>query len=788
MSRVRPVEGVLAATAAVLACLPLASLFTSATWLRPALVCVLVVAGTGMLARRVTRSSALVVVIQLVVLVETLAVVYGQGHLWYGLPRLDTVLAFNTLLYDARVTVTQFAAPAPTSRGVALALGMIVSLVALAVDATAVTRRAPALAGLPLLAAYLVTASNSGDPLPWLSFVAPAAAWLVLLAHQGIGGMKRWGSVTPVSDPHGRAPAGDATRGFVDAARVLGATAIVAALVVPMVTPHLPTRFLIEGLGRTDTGEGPPGGGEVRLSTSIDLSRSLRSQSTRPVLTYRTNDPDPGPLRVAVLSRFADGIVVPSREPDVAPQEDFAVPAPAGLDRTRFGQGGVPTYRIEVDDNKLLPPQLAAPAPVLRGDLGGTRWSVDRDGVVRVTARTPSYAVDYAGVDPPRSLLAGSGSSLESPAVGVRDLILDPGSERRVRAVTAQVVPEGANEIEAAVAIQDYLRGPEFTYSLELAGPTRDENGRLVMRDPISHFLETKRGYCQQFATTMVMMARAEDIPARLALGFLPGTLVGDRYEVRASDAHAWPELFFEGVGWLRFEPTPSERTGLAPGYTDLTRDRAPSTGGSTPSASPSPSSDARPDQPNPADLGADPGSTSAAPALSWERVRTLPRAVVVILGALVALLVALSVPFAASFRRRRSAHEEDRARRVESQWQAMLRRLDDLGISPPSGSTPRQTGEFLRHEAYLADRDAQALHRVVATLERARYAPPGIELPDITTDTGTVVRAVTASRRRSDRVRAWWLPQDGLGAWRGLGDAALGAPRRAWRRLRRPG
>src|SRR5699024_3400468 len=81
-------------------------------------------------------------------------------------------------------------------------------------------------------------------------------------------------------------------------------------------------------------------------------------------------------------------------------------------------------------------------------------------------------------------------------------------------------------------------------------------------------FLETKQGYCTQFATAMVMLARAQDIPARLALGFLPGSqgLDGTRTVV-AADAHAWPELFISGLGWTRFEPTPGSRSGSAPFY-----------------------------------------------------------------------------------------------------------------------------------------------------------------------------------------------------------------------------
>ena len=92
--------------------------------------------------------------------------------------------------------------------------------------------------------------------------------------------------------------------------------------------------------------------------------------------------------------------------------------------------------------------------------------------------------------------------------------------------------------------------------------PLRDDGGKYAELltaagaplDPLSNFLETKQGYCTQYATAMVMSARSLGIPARVAIGFLPGTKRGNEYEVRAADAHAWPELYFPGLGWTRFE------------------------------------------------------------------------------------------------------------------------------------------------------------------------------------------------------------------------------------------
>ena len=126
------------------------------------------------------------------------------------------------------------------------------------------------------------------------------------------------------------------------------------------------------------------------------------------------------------------------------------------------------------------------------------------------------------------------------------------------------------------MAIQKYLRSGEFTYSLQ--APVQggyDGNGLSVLAD----FLAVKSGYCIHFASAMAVMARAEGIPSRIAVGYAPGRLTGDtvavvgqgslpEYEVDARDAHAWPELYFQGLGWVPFEPTPSR--GVVPDYASV--------------------------------------------------------------------------------------------------------------------------------------------------------------------------------------------------------------------------
>ena len=186
MSRIRLADTAIAALATAVVSWPLTTLFTPNSWIRPTMVMVALVAAAGLLGRRLTTSKTGVLLVQLVAVVVGAGWVYGRGHLWHGLPTVDMVLAFNNVLVDARETIQNYAAPAPTNRGIILAVGLAMALTAMLVDHLAVMRRSPALAGLPLLTAFLISASNSGSSLHPIYFIMAAAVWLVMVGRQGI--------------------------------------------------------------------------------------------------------------------------------------------------------------------------------------------------------------------------------------------------------------------------------------------------------------------------------------------------------------------------------------------------------------------------------------------------------------------------------------------------------------------------------------------------------------------------------------------------------------------------
>lgn len=744
----------LVAVAAVVA--PIRPLFTPDSWIPGAVVMALSVTVTGIVVRTLTGRDVPVVLSQLGVGVLFAGWLFGRGHLWFGLPTWQTVLAFNDILIEARETITSYAPPAPSGQGVILAMSLIVWATMLLVDGLAVTRGSPALAGVPLLAAFLIAASNSGSGMPVGYFVVAALVWLVMLSRSGLLSLARWDSGA------GGVGVGHAgVRRLAPTARAVGISAVVAAALLAAVLPHLPTRFLLEGLGRSPDATGSTG--SMTITSTVNLQRSLESRSDAPVLTYRTTAAAAAPLRVTVLDLYQGGVW---REREILGirRGDELVRSPTDPESE--------TETIEVTTNRLAAPQLALPFPAtsLTIDSG---WQTRSDGTVLVDRRVDAYSADYTARVPDEETLQSSGPV---PS-GVGNLTVDPASADAVERILDDIVTPGMSPIDKARAIQDHLRNGDYAYSLDLVGPTVDDNGNLVQLDALSHFLLTKQGYCVQFASAMVMMARAEGIPARFAIGFLSGTAgrSGERTVV-ASDAHAWPELFFSDVGWLRFEPTPGQRVASAPGYTS---DRWADPGGQTPTSTATSTATSAPSLERPEDIPLDDGQSTGALDSPSALGSFVDRFGWLVVALAAGALGAAALPASAWWeRRRRRRQAADDAERVEVVWQDLLERLDDVGVTPPPDATPRQAGSYIWGETFLTKESRGALTRVVAAVENARYARPGSHadpdrLASVEQDARTVSSNVVSSLQRSERLRARWLPTAGVSAWRRLGTAA---------------
>ncbi|HET8594921.1 MAG TPA: DUF3488 and transglutaminase-like domain-containing protein [Intrasporangium sp.] len=769
MTRRRWRMTVLGALATLAAAYPVTSLFSSSEWFSQVAVFVALTAAVGLVMRGLSPSRLAVVAVQVVVVGYVIVWRFGQDTLSWFLPTRETWDGLAFLVSEAYDTIQRYTAPAPLTAGVTFCLVVIGAALAIAVDAMAATWRAPAAAGLPLLTAYLITAANGSEALEPRYFVLPVALWLAMLHTTARSRFIGWSTTSSAAEDdtgfdgiagvesHSR----QAERSFSGGAVRLGLIGLVLALVVPLFVPHFPPRYLAEGLGRSG---GSGGTGTVGFSNTLDLTRSLTSTDQTPVLRYTTQGPRP-PLRVLATSFYSSqGEWVG----DADGREGPGSPPPAGVRKD---------YTMTVTDNTLQAPHIAAPYPVVAVSMDGTPWRQDPvTGDIRVGQAVNSYRVTYADAAPLPSQLEQAGPP-EGPEVRAEDLEIPQVARDTLISWSDEVTRGKQTELDKAIAIQDHLRDTTiYTYSLDLPERRRDKQGRFL--DPITNFRVTKVGYCVQFATAMVMLARAQGIPARMAIGFLPGEQQGEQYVVRASDAHAWPELYFAGHGWLRFEPTPGARSGAPPTYT--VQSSAPgSTGGGQQAPEPGASS-AVPSRTGRAGLD-QPNVVAPQPTL-WDQATgfVTVRGVLTLIGLLVALLAVFAMPLTATFvRRRRRRQAVTRQDLVEADWDDLTSHLRDLGIDPPEGGTLRTWREHVIRDGHLDDANASAIRRVTATLETTRYDRPERTTAEQTQalheDIRSIRRHVGRTRALSTRVHAFLWPEAGVSVWRRLSDRLTG-------------
>lgn len=178
---------------------------------------------------------------------------------------------------------------------------------------------------------------------------------------------------------------------------------------------------------------------------------------------------------------------------------------------------------------------------------GGQSWNeMDIFGAAITTTVYQARSVYTA---PAADALRAAGASYPDWVLN-RYLRLPETTPDRLRRLAQELTATELTPYDRAKAIETYLRS--FPYSLEI--PTPPEG-----RDVADYFLfDLQTGYCDYYATAMVVLARAAGLPARLAIGYANGHYdpINARYVITAADAHSWPEIFFPGFGWIAFEPT----------------------------------------------------------------------------------------------------------------------------------------------------------------------------------------------------------------------------------------
>jgi transglutaminase-like putative cysteine protease len=226
---------------------------------------------------------------------------------------------------------------------------------------------------------------------------------------------------------------------------------------------------------------------------------------------------------------------------------------------------------------KTLPAQRTVRQEVqIIGDLGGTlyaagelvaadssysiAWRSHRD-VFGTAIEAVDYRADSWATEVTEQQMRSAGS--EYPE-WVRDRYLDLPDDvpQRVLALARDLTATAPTPYDRARAIETYLRG--LPYSLDVPAPPTDQ-------DVADYFLfDLQEGYCDYYATAMVVLARAAGLPARLVVGYASGryNAIAAHYVVTEADAHAWVEVYFPGYQWVEFEPTGGLPAIVRPGET----------------------------------------------------------------------------------------------------------------------------------------------------------------------------------------------------------------------------
>lgn len=730
-----------AAAASILAVLPLLDLTQTANWLAPATLAIILVAAAGHMCRRLRAPAAVTVAVQLVLLTWWIGLLAAGDLAWLGIfPSTEWPRRLDAVFRAGAEAISVLAAPVPVPTSILVYLVGGTGLVAVLVDLTVAGLRRAAAAGVPLAACYGVVAAIEGGGLPWWWFVLPAIGFLLVILAENRIRVSAWGRSVGATASRSGLPATDVLARH---GRRVGAVAIATAVAIPALAPAL-TNGLVPG-----TGGGGGGGGDGRTIRTdnpiLDLQRNLTRPENVDVLRYTATDETPHYIRTVTLDSF-DGEVWQTSDRPVPEDQRVhdGLPDPPGLDLDDVDEVG---FRFEITDNyssRWLP--LAYPAQ--RIDIEGD-WRYDTNTLDVVSTDDDILGTEYTATSLDVPFDTEALRSAGEPDSEVEDLTELPDELPDIVVHYAEeVTADAEDDFGRAVALQEWFRSSEFVYDLQTEPGTSSS--------ALADFLEDRRGYCEQFAATMAIMARYLGIPARVAVGFTPGMFEGDgTWLVRAHDAHAWPELYFEGVGWVRWEPTPAARTGTAPSWTVEPRE-APEASDDVQSVNPT----TTPEPDDPAaipdeQLSGGGGSTMTEQTPVWPGILAAGVASVALLSLLPRGLAA-----ALRWRRWRKAGD-DSAAITHAAWADVRDAAKDGGTDWPAAATPRTLGRAMSAGRVLPEPERRFLDELVAAVERARYAPPGAGLEHAATPAQTrqLCRALRKSASRGRRMRAFLWP-----------------------------
>jgi transglutaminase-like putative cysteine protease len=668
-------------------------------FLVPALLVGLVMALAGSALRVLRWAPYAVAGAQLLLVLLALNLIFAaRQSLLAVIPTEESVRRVVYAIGNGAATLNHYSAPVevnPThTRALLLSCALVVLL---SIDVLGLGLRRPALIALPLLITLSVPVSILSAALALPVFVGTALLFLRLLATEHLDRFGTWAGNGPGNGRSSPRPV----------LTTLWQVSVIAVLVSLIAAPVIPiTDLLDRELGGSGTNAGS--GGRFQLTAVnpfIRLRRDLVQKTNTPLVYAETEARSTSYIRTTVLDQFTSGSWRPS--PRNLPAEndaDGVFPNAPGL---APGIGGAEDeWSLELA-RSFGTTWLPLPYPVRELDVSGDwRYDARTLDVAYVGGRAPSE-ISYTATSFAPAITADLlETSVRAPARVREPMTEVPDDLPEVITTRAKEVTEGADgDFAKAVAIQDWFRQDGgFRYSLEQrSGSGMDLLAAFVTDDRV--------GYCEQFAAAMAAMGRALDIPSRVVVGFLDGATQRDgKILYTTDDRHAWPEMYFSGVGWVRFEPTPGQRAGATPSWTRESVSAPEPTAGPSDAAEQDQGPDAQAAALDTAD-----GNRFGLPIPWWP-----------VLALLVVVALGLAPAVVRGAQRRRRLGGRTSARLAEGAWAELRAIALDLGLDWSQDRSPREQASRLIDQVQATVDDVSALEGLLVQVERSRYARSG--------------------------------------------------------------
>lgn len=706
----------------------------------------LVSAGIATLLER--RSLLLATVVSTASMLLVVTWIVFPGTTWFGLPTSDTLTAAASSAAhvgeQARVQV------APTAPLQPLMLAAITAVWAAIFSAHALAFRAgsPLLALLPPVALVAFADTVLEELVRPQYGVVFLIAGLAVVFSDGLRRIQGWGPVWATHGSEGRLYR-DAGR----SARKVATTAVVAAMVAPILVPGFGSAGLVD-LATVNEDQ------RIALSPLVSIASELKR--SQPFEVFRVRTTRPTYHRMIALTDFNGSTWAPPQDRQGFPVEADEL-LPAGV------AGGVrveQTYSISRGTRYPWLPVAYAPESVqvdrsLRMDRSSTTIWLNEFLDAGDTYTTSSRLV----APTPEQL-----DQVQFPATARTDAAvrLPVDLSPQIAAIAARWTGGATSTYREILAIQDRLLDPSrFSYSTRV--PARGDSFTIA-----DFLTETRTGFCQQFASAMAVLLRSRGIPARVAVGFTQGTPVpgeADTYRLTTDHYHSWVEVRFPIYGWLAFEPTPTRQNPVAAPY--LTPGE-PCEGDECPGTTAPPSirgaapiflpngtrlSDLQlaPRRASLRELGGSPGATaleepSGPTARTWFA-----------LSVLVAVLVVAAMPLFRSWRRRRRLRRAGPAPRslILTQYDVFTERAGDLGWARAPAETPDEYRRKMIASGTITDGD---LDRLTSLTVSAAYGAAEPDDDDVATSrqaAATTLRDLRRTTRPMKRLTGLYLRRD---------------------------